>query len=115
KREVPLKEHRVELVVYKRRFWCVRCHKAFTEPDRACGRGKRTTVRLREVIGTQACSRPIAHVAKENGVGPRFVQGCLETVVSLQLGKRGVSVEEGEPQQTPGYLGVEGDAVSERN
>jgi len=107
KRDVPLREHRVEVVLYKRRFRCVRCHKAFTEPDRACGRGKRTTVRLREVIGTQACSRPIAHVAKEYGVGPRFVQGCLETVVSLQLVKRGLSVEEGKPLPTPRYLGID--------
>jgi transposase len=97
----------VQLVVYKRRFWCVRCHKAFTEPDRACGRGKRTTVRLRELIGTQACSRPIAHVAKEYGVGPRFVQGCVETVVSRQLAKRGLSVEEGKPLPTPRYLGID--------
>ena len=29
KRDVPLREHRVEVVLYKRRFWCVRCHKAF--------------------------------------------------------------------------------------
>ncbi len=107
KRDVALREHRVELVVYKRRFWCLRCHKAFTEPDRACGRGKRTTVRLREVIGTQACSRPIAHVAKEYGVGPRFVQGCLETVVSMQLVKRGLSVDEGKPLPTPRYLGID--------
>ena len=64
KRDVPLRGHRVALVLYKRRFWCLRCRKAFTEPDKACGRGKRTTVRLREVIGTQACSRPIAHVGK---------------------------------------------------
>jgi transposase len=107
KRDVPLRGHRVQVVLYKRRFWCVRCHKAFTEPDRACGRGKRTTVRLRELIGTQACSRPIAHVAKEYGVGPRFVQGCVETVVSRQLAKRGLSVEEGKPLPTPRYLGID--------
>lgn len=50
--------HRVELVLYKRRFWCLRCHRAFTESDSACGRRKRTTVRLREEIGKLACSRP---------------------------------------------------------
>jgi len=77
--------HRVELVLYKRRFWCLRCHKAFTESDSACGRYKRTTVRLREEIGKQACSRPIMHVATRYEVGPRFVQGCLETVARPQL------------------------------
>lgn len=107
KRDVPLRGHRVEVVIYKRRFWCLRCHKAFTEPDRACGWGKRTTVRLRQVIGSQACSRPIAHVAKEYGVGPRFVQGCQEAVVSTQLHERGVSVDENKPLPTPRYLGID--------
>lgn len=107
KRDVPLRGHRVEVVIYKRRFWCLRCHKAFTEPDRACGRGKRTTLRLRQVIGSQACSRPIAHVAKEYGVGPRFVQGCQEAVVSTQLLERGVSVDENKPRPSPRYLGID--------
>jgi len=40
KRDVPLRGHRVELVLSKRRFWCLRCHKAFTESDSACGRRK---------------------------------------------------------------------------
>jgi transposase len=105
KRDVPLRGHRVEVVIYKRRFWCLRCHKAFSEPDRACGRGKRTTLRLRQVIGSQACSRPIAHVAKEYGVGPRFVQGCQEAVVSTHLLERGVSVDENKPR--PRSLGID--------
>ncbi len=107
KRDVPLRGHRIEVVLYKRRFWCLRCHKAFTEPDRACGRGKRTTLRLREVIGQQAASRPITHVAREYGVGPRFVQGCVETVASTQLATRGLSVEEGKPLPTPRFLGID--------
>ena len=76
KRDVPLRGHAVELVLHKRRFWCLHCHKAFTEPDSACGRRKRTTVRLREEIGQQACSRPLMHVANAYTAGPRFVQGC---------------------------------------
>jgi transposase len=82
KRDVPLRGHRVELVLYKRRFWCLRCHKAFTESDSACGRRKRTPVRLREEIGKQACSRPLMHVADHYEIGPRFVQACLEAVAS---------------------------------
>ena len=105
KRDVPLRGHRVELVLYKRRFWCLRCHKAFTERDSACGRRKRTTVRLREEIGQQACSRPLMHVASQYEVGPRFVQGCLETVASTQLARRGLSLEESGPLPTPRYLG----------
>jgi len=107
KRDVPLGGHRVELVLYKRRFWCLHCRKAFTEPDCACGRGRRTTVRLREVIGKQAVSRPIAHVAKEYGVGPRFVQECQEAVASCQLAKRGLSIDENKPLPTPRFLGID--------
>lgn len=107
KRDVPLRGHRVELVLYKRRFWCIRCHKAFTESDSACGRRKRTTVRLREEIGKLACSRPLMHVANHYEVGPRFVQACLETVASTQLAKRGLSLEESGPLPTPRYLGID--------
>jgi transposase len=107
KRDVPLRGHRVELVLYKRRFWCLRCHKAFTESDSACGRRKRTTVRLREEIGQQACSRPIMHVVSHYKVGPRFVQGCLEAVASTQLAKRGLSLEENGPLPTPRFLGID--------
>src|SRR5438874_3485373 len=107
KRDVPLRDHRVELVLYKRRFWCLRCHKAFTESESACGRRKRTTVRLREEIGKQACSRPLMHVASHYEVGPRFVQGCLEAVASSQFAKRGLSLEESGPLPTPQYLGID--------
>lgn len=107
KRDVPLRGHRVELVLHKRRFWCLRCHKAFTESDSACGRRKRTTVRLREEIGKQACSRPLMHVASHYEVGPRFVQACLEAVASTQLAKRGLSLEESGPLPTPRFLGID--------
>lgn len=43
----------------------------------------------------------------EYGVGPRFVQGCQEAVVSTQLIQRGVSVQENKPLPTPRYLGID--------
>ncbi len=107
KRDLPLRGHAVELVLYKRRFWCIRCHKAFTESDSACGRRKRTTVRLREEIGKSASSRPIAHVASHYEVGPRFVQGCLEAVARVQLATRGLSLEENAKLPTPRFLGID--------
>jgi len=107
KRDVSLLEHRVELVLHKRRFWCIRCHKAFTEMDRACGKGKRTTVRLREAIGQQARSRPVAHVAKEYGFGPRFVQGCLQRVAGTHLAKRGLGLDQESKIPTPRFLGID--------
>ena len=107
KRDVPLRGHRVELVLHKRRFWCFRCQKAFTESDSACGRRRRTTVRLREAIGKQASSRPLAHVAAEYEVGPRFVQACLESVAQTQLAKRGLSLDEQAKLPTPRFLGID--------
>jgi transposase len=97
----------VEVVLHKRRFWCSRCRKAFTESDQACGRRKRTTVRLREEIGQQASTRPIAHVASYYEVGPRFVQACLEVVASIQLAQRGLSLAEDAQIPTPRYLGID--------
>src|SRR6266566_4792320 len=107
KRDVPLRGHQVELVLHKRRFWCLKCHKAFTESDSACGKRKRTTVRLREEIGKLACSRPLMHVASHYEGGPRFVQGCLEAVASIQIAKRGLSLEESGPLPPPRFLGID--------
>jgi transposase len=99
--------HVVELMLHKRRFWCRGCRKAFTESDSACGRRKRTTMRLREEIGKQASSRPIAHVASQYAVGPRFVQGCLEAVASVQFATRGLSLDESGKLPTPRFLGID--------
>jgi transposase len=107
KRDVPLRGHPVELVLHKRRFWCFRCQKAFTESDSACGRRRRTTVRLREAVGKQASNRPLAHVAAEYQVGPRFVQTCLESVAQTELAKRGLSLDEQAKLPTPRYLGID--------
>jgi transposase len=107
KRDVPLRGHLVEVLLHKRRFWCSVCRKAFTESDSACGRRKRTTMRLREEIGKQACSRPIMHVASAYEVGPRFVQACLETVASAELTKRGLSLDESGKLPTPRFLGID--------
>jgi transposase len=105
KRDVPLRGHMVELVLHKRRFWCIGCHKAFMESDSACGRRRRTT--LRQEIGKPASTRPIAHVASQYKVGPRFVQACLEAVASIQLAKRGLSLEESGKLPTPRFLGID--------
>jgi len=107
KRDVPLREHRVVLVLHKRRFQCFGCRRSFTEPDSACGRYRRTTVRLRQEIGEQATSQPITHVAATFEVGPRFVQVCLEAVAQPQLAARGLSVQERASLPTPRYLGID--------
>ncbi len=107
KRDIPLRGHRIVLVLLKRRFRCPGCRRSFTEADQACGRRQRTTKRLREHIGKQACTRPVSHVAAEMQVGPRLVQTCLEEVAQVELAKGNLSLDETRPLPTPRYLGID--------
>jgi len=107
KRDRALREHPVELIVLKRRFRCLHCRKAFTEPDTACGWRRKTTARLREEIGKLACTQPISHVATVVGVGPRFVQECFQTVARQELERKGRSLDDQQPLSTPRFLGID--------
>jgi transposase len=107
KRDVPLAGRQVSLWLVKRRFWCLTCRRSFTEADSICGWRRRTTQRLRETIGTQACARPIAHVAEELAVGPRLVQTCLEEVARARLTRQGRTLEAQAPLPTPRFLGID--------
>ena len=107
KRDRALREHRVEVILLKRRFRCLQCRKAFTEPDRACGWRRKTTARLREEIGTLACTQPLSHVATATGVGPRFVQECFQTVALQKLEAKGLKLDEQQPLDTPEFLGID--------
>lgn len=107
KRDVPLLGRQVSLQLVKRRFWCLTCHRAFTEADTICGWRRRTTARLRDHIGRCARSRPITHVAAELKVGPRLVQTCLETVAQAELTTQGRTLETQAPLPTPRFLGID--------
>ena len=111
KRDLALGESQVELILWKRRFRCEACQKAFTEPDTACGWKRRTTVRLRERLGRQACCQPVAHVAAASGVGPRFVQECVNSVASQAIEHNGGQVDERGTLPTPRFLGIDEFAV----
>lgn len=107
KRDVALRGYAVELLLWKRRFRCVVCHKPFTEMDSACGWRRRTTSRLREAIGRHACSQPVAHVAKAFGVAQSFAQRCFEQEASKQREEQGYKLEETHELETPAYLGID--------
>jgi transposase len=107
KQDIGLGGSPVVLVLRKRRFRCLGCQRPFTEPDTACGWRRRTTARLREQLGEQACTRPVAHVAAEHGVGPRLVRECLEQVVEQQLREDGRTLDETAPLPTPRFLGLD--------
>lgn len=107
KRDMALREHQVELILYKRRFRCFSCQKSFTEPDTACGKKRRTTKRLREAIGKQASAQPVAHVAKASGVSHRLVQHCFEAAATQEIERKGLAVKEDQPLRTPRFLGID--------
>ena len=105
KRDVPLAGRQVQLLLIKRRFWCLTWRRSFTEAASIWGWRRRTTERLRQPIGAQACSRPLAHVAAELDVGPRLVQTCLEMVAHARLTKQGRTLDAQAPLPTPRCLG----------
>jgi transposase len=107
KRDVALREHQVELILYKRRFRCFSCQKTFTEPDTACGRKRRKTERLRKVIGKHVYTQPVAHVAKAFGVSHHLVQQCFETVATQEIKHKGLNLDEQQPLCTPRFLGID--------
>jgi transposase len=107
KRDIPLRDHPIDLILLKGRFRCLSCRKSFTEPDQVCGWRRKTTARLREVIGKQARTQPIAHVATVAAVGPRFVQECFETVATQEMMQKGLSVKDQHPLSTPRFLGID--------
>ena len=107
KRDVTLGAFPVILILRKRRFRCFSCQQVFTEADSACGWRRRTTARLRETLGEQAQSRPVAQVAAAYHVGPRLVRACLAAVVEQQLRADGRSLAETSALPTPRYLGID--------
>lgn len=107
KRDIPIRNHQVSLIVHKRRFRCVTCRKPFTETDSACGRYKRTTKRFCQQIAKQASQRPLTHVAQEIQVGPRFVHDCLRGWIEDKLEKKGRTLNEQAKLPTPQILGID--------
>jgi transposase len=108
KRDVPLRGHRVELVLHKRRFWCFRCRKAFTESDSACGKRRRTTVLLqRSHWQASQNSSNLPGGQRVRGRSARMSQECLEHVAQAELGKGGVSLDEQAKLPTPRFLGID--------
>lgn len=54
RRVAKLWRKEVWIALLKRRFRCRNCRKVFMEPDPACGRGRRTTRRLRQTVARLA-------------------------------------------------------------
>lgn len=74
KRDAPLWEKTVWLLLWKRRFRCRVCRLVFTEDDPACGRRRRTTVRLRQQAGREAQEASVRAVARWHGVSEGLVE-----------------------------------------
>ncbi len=111
KRDLHVREYQVRLIVLKRRYRCFPCGKTFTEPDEACGPRRRTTCRLRETIGRQAASQPVARVSQSFGVGPRFVGVCWQKAIAPQLAQKGLDLSGAAPLPTSRFLGIDEFAI----
>ncbi|GHO63865.1 ISL3 family transposase [Ktedonobacter sp. SOSP1-52] len=107
KRDINLRDYPMTLILLKRRFRCRVCRKPFTEPDTAYGPRRRTTAWLREAIGRQAATQPVAHVAQSFRVGARFVGDCFQHLARPLLEQRGLSLEKQNALPTPRSLGLD--------
>lgn len=74
KRDAPLWGKMVWILLWKRRFRCQTCRSVFTEDDPACGRRRRTTLRLREQAGREAQEANVRAVARRYGVSEGLVE-----------------------------------------
>lgn len=107
KRDIAIRNHQVEILLYKRRFRCPGCQRTFTEPDAACGRRRRTTKQFRDHLASQAYKRALTHVAQEARVGPRFVHECLVDQIKQSFAQNNRTLEETGPLPTPRFLGID--------
>ena len=80
KRDAQIWGKPVWLVLWKRRFRCRVCRHVFTEDDPACGRRRRTTLRLRRQVAKEAQEASVKAVSRWHGVSEGLVQrSWLET------------------------------------
>ncbi len=74
KRDAKLWRKEICLALWKRRFRCRSCRKVFMEPDPACGRRRRTTVRLRDTVAGLSNEATVRAVARLEGVSEGLVE-----------------------------------------
>jgi len=77
KQDRRLRDKAVCLVLHKRRFRCLSCKKAFSEPDPVFGPRRRSSKRFREYLGEEAIHQTVRHLARKEGVGEGLVRRCL--------------------------------------
>jgi len=98
KLDEPLGERRVILVLRRRRFRCLPCRRAFSEPEPLCGHRRRLTHRLQERLGRACRHQAVERIAAVYGVSPTTVRRSLTELVTAQR------AEEAEP---PEVLGID--------
>ena len=74
KRDARLWGKEVWIALFKRRFRCQWCNKVFTEKDPVCGRGRRTTGRLRRAVARLAQEATVRAVSRWEGVSEGLVE-----------------------------------------
>lgn len=64
KRDGQLGTARMVVLLHKRRVTCFGCQGPFTEADQVCGTYRRTTMRVRRMLGKQGCKLAVARVRR---------------------------------------------------
>ena len=88
-KDAPLRNRAVTLVLTKRRFFCKKCKKPFTEPVSGIRKGRRTTERYRNEI-LWACENytDLKRVKKKFRCSSGFLYGALYEQLELSRRKR---------------------------
>ena len=74
KHDAPVWGKQVWVLIWKRRFKCRACRYVFMESDAACGRGRRTTARLRNTVAQLAEDATVRTVSRWHSVSEGLVQ-----------------------------------------
>jgi len=85
KEHLPLWGMRVVLELFKRRFWCRNCGRAFMEPDEICGRRRRSTRRFREALAARCSDTTVRAVSLSAGVSEGLVRRSFAELVPTLL------------------------------
>ena len=88
-KDSPLRNKLVYLLIRKRRFWCSKCLKPFTEPISGIRKYRRTTHRYRDAI-LKACERyvDLSQVRKDFKCSSCFIYKALYEQLELEHRKR---------------------------
>lgn len=88
-KDAPIRNTSVRLIIRKRRFYCHKCRKPFTEPVPGVLPGKRTTQRLQRAV-TNACRKysSLKDVRKDFRCSNSYIYKAFYSQLRIECGRR---------------------------